>query len=111
MELQAVIESLKYSKQYLEKDVTLNIYTDSEYVLNLLSRKSSLRQQHFKTKRGNLVRHAEDIDYFYQLEEQMAVTLQKISSHEKKGVSRDTDNNRFVDKLSRKILRNQKRDT
>lgn len=109
MELQAVIGSLKYIRQHVEEDVEVVVFTDSEYVVNLLTRKPTLKSKNYQTRKGRPVRHAHDIDSFFRLEEQMRVSLQKISSHEKKGVSKYTDNNRFVDKLSRKILRSQKR--
>ncbi len=108
MELLAVINSLEYLNKFYDYPVHIKIYTDSEYVLKLLSRKKSLQSKNFLTKAGKPIRNREIIKKFYEMEESFQdITIIKVASHQKQGVSRISDHNRMVDKLSRKILRKE----
>ncbi|MGM0497000.1 MAG: RNase H family protein [Bacteroidota bacterium] len=111
MELQAVIQSLEYITEHYGKDLSIKLYTDSEYVENLLSRKEKLLKNDFITKKGNNIKHTEDIKQFYQLEEQLNITITRVPSHQKKGVSRISDHNRRVDKLARKLVKQKRKES
>ena len=108
MELQAVINSLIHISEEYGKSRRIDIFTDSEYVQNLLSRKQKLLASNFISKKGNPIKHAEEIKHFFSLEEQLRITITKVASHQKKGTSRITDLNRRVDKLARKLLKEQR---
>lgn len=108
MELLAVINSLDYIKKAYTMAVSIKIYTDSEYVLNLLPRKKNLQSKKFLTKAGKPIRNREGIIKFYEIEENFRdLRIMKVASHQKQGISKATDHNRMVDKLSRKILREE----
>ena len=111
MELQAVIQSLEYIIEHLGNDIPVKLYTDSEYVENLLNRKEKLLKNDFITKKGNNIKHTADIKHFYQLEEQLNITITRVPSHQKKGVSRISDNNRRVDKLARKLVKQKRKES
>lgn len=108
MELLAVINSLDYLNKFYDYPVHIKIYTDSEYVLKLLSRKKRLQSNNFQTKAGKPIRNLEIIKKFYDIEERLHyISFVKVESHQKRGVSKETDNNRVVDRLSRKMLRQE----
>lgn len=109
MELQAVIQSLRYINENYDNDIQIELYTDSEYVENLIDRKEKLINNNFITKKGNSINHAADIKQFYYLEEKLNVTINRVPSHQKKGVSRVTDRNRRVDKLARKLVKQKRK--
>ena len=110
MELQAVIQSLEYIIEHYGNDIIVKLYTDSEYVEKLLSRKEKLFKNNFITKKGNNIKHTADIKQFYQLEEKLNITITRVPSHQKKGVSRISDNNRRVDKLARKLVKQKRKE-
>lgn len=110
MELMAVIQSLEYIIEHYGYNTPVKLYTDSEYVENLLSRKEKLLKNNFITKKGNNIKHTADIKQFYQLEEQLNITITRVPSHQKKGVSRVSDNNRRVDKLARKLVKQKRKE-
>jgi ribonuclease HI len=108
MELLAVINSLDYLNKFYDYPAHIKIYTDSEYVLKLLSRKKRLQSNNFQTKAGKPIRNLEIIKKFYDIEERLHyISFVKVESHQKRGVSKETDNNRVVDRLSRKMLRQE----
>ena len=109
MELQAVIQSLEYISEYYGSDMQVELYTDSEYVENLIHRKEKLIKNDFITKKGNYINHAADIKQFYHLEENLNVTINRVPGHQKKGVSLITDRNRRVDKLARKLVKQKRK--
>ena len=110
MELQAVIQSLEYIIEHYGNDIIVKLYTDSEYVEKLLSRKEKLFKNNFITKKGNNIKHTADIKQFYQLEEKLNITITRVPSHQKKGVSRVSDYNRRVDKLARKLVKQKRKE-
>ena len=109
MELQAVIQSLEYIIEHYGYNTPVKLYTDSEYVENLLSRREKLLRDNFITKKGKNIKHATDIKQFYHLEEKLNITITRVPSHQKKGVSRISDKNRRVDKLARKLVKQKRK--
>ena len=109
MELQAVIQSLEYIIEHYGIETPIKLYTDSEYVENLLKRKEKLLKNDFITKKGSNIKHTADIKQFYHLEEKLNITITRVPSHQKKGVSRVSDHNRRVDKLARKLVKQKRK--
>jgi ribonuclease HI len=110
MELFAVLESLRYIVSEVSTRSGISIYTDSEYVKNLPSRRDRLERNNFFTKKGKPVVYSELIKEFYEYLDWLSVDIIRVKSHQKKGQSEISDYNREVDKLSRKILRKKIRD-
>jgi ribonuclease HI len=111
MELQAVIKGLNYIIKNYGYNNTIYLYTDSEYVENLMHRKEKLIRNDFLTKKGKFIRHSAEIKQFFALEEQVRLTITQVPGHQKKGVSRISDYNRRVDKLARKLVKNRRKNS
>lgn len=105
MELQAVIQGLKYIISNYGSTNSIALFTDSEYVENLLQRKEKLMKKNFLTKKGNTVKHSRDIKEFFSLEQKLNLSITRVRGHQKKGVSYITDYNRKVDKIARKLVK------
>lgn len=102
MELTAVIESLKYVLTTPHRN-NVSIYSDSQFVLNLLERKDKLLKNNFITSTGKALRNSDLITDFYNLITQFDITFIKIKAHQKKTEIENL--NREVDKRSRKLVR------
>ena len=105
MELEAVISSLTYIQSAFQNVSAIILYTDSEYVLNLLKRRNRLLENNFKTKNGKEIKNRRLIVQFYEFLENYPVEMVKVKGHSRKGTSQITDYHREVDKLSRKLVR------
>jgi ribonuclease HI len=103
MELLSAIKAIEYTnKQY--PDASLRIYTDSQYVCTLPNRLPRLKQKAFLTKNGTEIQNADLVKTFLHLIENQDIEWIKVKAHQKDD-SEQTRHNRFVDKLSRKLVR------
>ncbi len=109
MELTAVIQALKYIQFNKKKVEWAEVYTDSQYVVDLPQRRRRLEINRFVTRGGKPVKNSALVREFYNLLDQTSVRLIKVESHERAGKSEATDYNRKVDKLSRRLLRKMRR--
>jgi ribonuclease HI len=107
MELKAVIECIKFIQQNTKKVTKINVFTDSSYVKNLIHRREKLEKAGFKTKKGKDIANREWVEAFYTLLDFQPVEIKKVDSHQKRGVSEETDYNRQVDQLARKLLKKE----
>ena len=105
MELKAVIRCIEYAIRNYENVSKIQIYTDSSYVKNLIPRREKLQNAGFKTKKGVHIANRPWVEYFYNLIKNQPIEIEKICSHQKKGVSEATDYNRKVDQLARRLLK------
>ena len=105
MELQAVMEGLKYILSHEEEVSKTEVYTDSEYVVNLPARRNRLEASNFLTRRGRPVKNLSRVKELLEWLQHYPVKLFRVESHRKSGHSELTDYNRKVDKLSRELLR------
>jgi ribonuclease HI len=103
MELLSVIKAIKYTNTH-HSDAKLRIYTDSQYVCTLPNRLPRLKQKSFLTKKGTEIQNADLVKTFLHLIENQDIEWIKVKAHQKDD-SEQTRNNRFVDKLSRKLVR------
>ena len=103
MELTAVIESLNYLVvNKLDKN-TVNIYSDSQYVVTLANRKERMRTSDFLTKKNQPVRNEDLVRKIFDLLEKVSLNFVKVKSHQK--INGEQNINRDVDKLARQIVR------
>jgi ribonuclease HI len=104
MELTAVIRSLEYLKTNNLLQDPIDIYSDSQYVVDLVKRKDRLAAQSFLTKKLNPVRNVELVKELISYMEKPNIKFIKIKAHQKpsniEGIL-----NREVDFLSRKKMR------
>jgi len=103
MELLAVIESINYCDEKLYKGQFI-IYTDSQYVYRIPERKEKLMQQQFLTNKGTLIQNADMVRTLIQQIESHSIRFIKVKAHLKTKTD-SSDYNSQVDKLSRKMVR------
>ena len=103
MELLSVISSIEFVQTY-QPGASLSIYSDSQYICTLPDRLPGLRQNSFLTKKGAEIQNADLVKTFFQLTENHDIEWIKVKAHQRDN-SEQTIHNRFVDKLSRKLVR------
>ena len=105
MELIAVIKSIEYVLKELPGNKPIKIYTDSQYVEKIPDRTRKLVSKDFKTKKGTLIQNADLVQKLIYLYDSESIEFIKVKAHQK---ASDVPNyNREVDKLSRKLVRQQ----
>jgi len=102
MELQAVISAINYINEKFDVD-KIDIFTDSQYVTNILIRKDKLSTSDFITKKGNILNNSDLLKQLILQIETNNIQFIKVKAHQK--IGNGTDYNIFVDKLSRKLAR------
>ena len=105
MEIQAVIEGLRYIRSEQKDYSQIVVFTDSEYVEKLPARRKRIEANHFMTSKGKAVKNHLLVKQLYDLLDVLPVEIHQVDSHMKKGHSMVTDYNRKVDKLSRELVR------
>jgi ribonuclease HI len=103
MELTAVIKALEYIEQNQLSRNTILIYTDSQYVTGLQSRKEKLISSNFMTKKNTLLVNNDLLRQLFSLETSLRLDFIKVKAHQKTSAIEKL--NREVDMLCRKIVR------
>lgn len=101
MELQAVIQSISYLKKEGHNLSCLKIVSDSQYVVDLVTRKDKLKIKNYLTNKGIAIRNADLVKILIDLIEQYSPQFTKIKSHDVNG----DPHNRRVDMLARELIR------
>lgn len=105
MELTAVIEGVRAAyKQFCDFQI-IDVYTDSQYVVDLPARRDKIEVQGFRTKKGRDRVNSDLLKQFFELLDQAQVHLHKVKAHQKQ--THASKHNRAVDQLARKLLRKQ----
>lgn len=104
MELIAVLESFRYleERKFLDRQIT--IYSDSQYVVDILQRRNRLVTSGFRTKKMKPIRNDDLVQRMIYFMDTSDVSFVKLKSHQK---STDAESvvNREVDILSRQMMR------
>ena len=103
MEIQAVIHALEYSIKHYGEEKKLAVHTDSQYVAGIPRRISKFKQNNFLTRKGEKIRNFDLIKRLVDLIENFDIEFIKVPAHLKKSAERNP--NREVDKIARKIVR------
>lgn len=103
MELMAVIKSIEYLKAKQIVCETLNIYTDSQYVVNLQGRKERLQGKNYITNKGAAIQNSALVQTLITLIETNNINFVKVVAHQKQ--TEAINYNREVDKIVRALLR------
>lgn len=101
MEIQAVIQAIKFVDTNYSTNIPIIINSDSQYVVNLVDRKEKLKKNEFITKKGNPVKNLDLVITLIDQIESHEITFNKIKAHVKDGDIK----NREVDLLVRKLMR------
>lgn len=104
MELTAVLESLSYVHQENLSHLQVIIYSDSQYVVDMLSRRERLISSEYKTRQMKPVRNSDLVRHLMKFIESTNIQIQKIKSHQKIH-NVESLHNREVDFLSRQKMR------
>ena len=105
MELIAVINAIEYVIKEIKEFELIKIFTDSQYVEKIPDRTSKLVSKDFKTKKGKSIQNIDLVKKLITLIETAEIEFIKVKAHQK--ASDITNYNREVDKLSRKLVRQQ----
>ncbi|MBC7382324.1 MAG: ribonuclease HI [Bacteroidia bacterium] len=105
MELTAGIKALEYLQSHYKKINLIQIYTDSQYMVGLTSRKDKVISANFTTKKGVPVRNEDLVKTLLNQIETMPVKFIKVRAHQKK--TEIINYNTEVDKLARKLVRDK----
>jgi ribonuclease HI len=104
MELTAVLESLKYLARKGMSYQEISIYSDSQYVVDLLKRRKGLLLSNYLTKKSKPVRNTDLVKELLAFMSLPNIHFVKIKSHQKLS-DLESRLNREVDVLSRKNMR------
>ena len=103
MELEAVIQALRYLEKDPIPESSMKVYSDSQYVIGIQERKEKIKRSGFLTGKKVKMRNDDLVALLIRYLDKWGVTLVKVKAHQKSGEGQDF--NREVDKLSRKIVR------
>ena len=103
MELIAVIRAIEFIRDHYKEVDGIKVFSDSQYVIGLSTRKEKLVAQSFNTRSGKEIQNADLVKKLLALTESLHVEWMKVKAHQKKGEVINYNNE--VDKLSRKIVR------
>jgi ribonuclease HI len=101
MEMQAVIQAIKFVDTNYSTNIPIIINSDSQYVVNLVDRKEKLKKNEFITRKGNPVKNLDLVSTLIDQIETHEIRFNKIKAHVKDGDIK----NREVDLLVRKLMR------
>jgi ribonuclease HI len=104
MELVAVLKSLEYLQLRDLIDNQILIYSDSQYVVDLLKRKDRIVRSGYQTRRSKPLRNLDLVQTLIIFMHYDNIKFIKIKSHQKHS-DLNTLSNREVDILSRKNMR------
>lgn len=82
---------------------SLEIYTDSQYVVSLPVRMEKLLGDQFITKKGNILNNSDLLHKLILLIKSQSITFHKVMAHQK--ISEQENLNREADMICRKIMR------
>lgn len=103
MELMAVIKAIEMLDAMGLKDEPLNIYSDSQYVINLRGRKEKLESKNFISNKGTPIQNSDLVQTLLAQISSHTINFVKVKAHLKPD---GTDNfNREVDKIVRNLVR------
>jgi len=104
MELTAAICALNYIiKNNLQSEI-IELYADSQYVVDIARRKEKLEASNFATRKQLAIRNEDLVKQLISDSSRLSVQFIKVKAHLKKKI-RENEFNTEVDKLSRKIVR------
>ncbi|MDP1803369.1 MAG: ribonuclease H [Bacteroidota bacterium] len=103
MELLAVIKAIEMLDANGLKDEVLNIYSDSQYVVNLSARRDKLEAKNFISNKGTPIQNADLVQTLLAQIATHQINFIKVKAHQKPN---GTENfNREVDKIVRNLVR------
>jgi len=104
MELEAVLQALNYIIKEQKTGSPVTIISDSQYVVNLRSRREKLIRNKLLTRSGKPVQNADLVKKLFQFDEKLIIKYEKIKAHQKAAADQ-INYNMEADKIVRKLVR------
>ena len=104
MELTAVLEALRYLQRDGMIEQEISVYSDSQYVVDLLKRKDRLMSSNYQTKKFKPIRNPDLVKELIGFMNLPNIRFVKVKSHQRL-TDIESKLNREVDVLSRKNMR------
>lgn len=105
LELQTLLWALE---EISIKNDCIKIYTDSQNILSLLSRRDRLEQRNYRTKQNKLLRHYQLYQQFFQKISELNCSFTKVRGHQPAKQKNEIEQIfTLVDQASRRALRNK----
>lgn len=105
MELLSVIKALEYVENKKIKYDKIEVFSDSQYVVDIIRRKDKLESSSFLTKAGKQIQNVELLKALINYINQLNIEFYKVIAHQK--ANENINYNREVDILVRKTLREE----
>jgi ribonuclease HI len=103
MELEAIINAVAYVKNSGINFGKIEIYTDSQYAVNLVTRKEKILNSNFLNKKGIVLQNSDLLKLLFNIFETTPIQLIKVAAH--KPVTNHKNQNRDVDLIVRSLMR------
>jgi ribonuclease HI len=103
MELQAIINAVEYVSHNVVSMDKIEIFTDSQYAVNLTIRKHRIVANNYLTTKGNLLQNTDLLKVLFSLFETVPLKLIKVAAH--KPANMYQNYNRKVDLIVRALMR------
>jgi ribonuclease HI len=101
MELLAVINAIHYMDKRGLQNSVIEVYSDSQYVVNLVQRKEKLKLKNYITNKGTEIQNVDLVKQLIYQIENYQIAFTKVKAHQKDG----DEINREVDMIVRKLVR------
>jgi ribonuclease HI len=103
MELQAIINALQFLLLNKISFNTIEVFTDSQYAVNLTTRKQRILENNYLTKKGTQLQNTDLLKELYTLLVTMPIKLIKVAAHQPANIN--GNQNRRVDLMVRALMR------
>ena len=103
MELQAIINAVEYLIRKAISFDKIEVFTDSQYAVNLTNRKLRILENNYLTKKGSVIQNTDLLKVLFNLFDTMPLKLIKVASHQP--ANYNNNQNRKVDLMVRALMR------
>lgn len=103
MELQAIINAVQFLILNKISFYKIEVYTDSQYAVNLTTRKQRILENNYLTKKGTQLQNTDLLKELYTLFETMPLKLIKVAAHQPANIN--GNHNHRVDLMVRALMR------
>jgi ribonuclease HI len=103
MELQAIINAVEYLSLNSIGFDNIEVFTDSQYAVNLTTRKHRILENNYLTKKGSILQNTDLLMVLFNLFEMMPLKLIKVAAHQP--INSNNNQNRKVDLMVRALMR------
>ncbi len=103
MELQAIINAVEYLCLHRISFDNIEVFSDSQYAVNLANRKQRILENNYLTKKGSVLQNSDLLKVLFNLFDTMPLKLIKVAAHQPANIN--CNHNRRVDLMVRALMR------